>query len=116
MATIPYNLIVKENNSDKFYNVLSEVTSIVTHRADQKFALELDKFIAYIESTRLETLRLRREYLIEMVLIGSLWNRYISNALPSFRGQRFRAYLGTLLVISSGFACRFFRNGAFYQR
>ena len=81
MATIPYNLIVKENNSDKFYNVLSEVTSIVTHRADQKFALELDKFIAYIESTRLETLRLRREYLIEMVLIGSLWNRYISNAL-----------------------------------
>lgn len=83
MATIPYNLIVKENNSDKFYTALEIVTNEIADKAEIKFKYILDSFIKYILNNNIENIRLRQEYMIELVLIGSLWNRYISNALGS---------------------------------
>ncbi len=81
MATIPYNLIVKDTNSDKFYSELDIVTNKIANQAEIRFHTILDSFLRFITENKIETTRLRQEYLIELVLIGSLWNRYISNAI-----------------------------------
>lgn len=83
MKSFPYNLKNDSENSDEFYRRLEHITDELYIKAEKEFGNYINSFIHYIDINSIEEIRFRNEYIIELIMIGVLWNRYINNARKS---------------------------------
>ncbi len=83
MREFPYYLQCEKENSDEFYSTLEIVTDELYIKAEKEFGNHINSFGNFITQKSIEPLRFRNEYIIELIMIGVLWNRYINNALKS---------------------------------
>lgn len=97
MSITPYNLLLGENNSDKYYEIIAALSERIILDAENQLAGIINEYEQYILNSSTEKKRKRNEYIIEAMIIGVLWNMYISNAMASqFVINKFSQALSTL--------------------
>ncbi|MDD3125433.1 MAG: DUF116 domain-containing protein [Candidatus Kapabacteria bacterium] len=77
---VPYNLKSTEGDSGKFYKKLQNVTAEIERYA-VRFNPVIASFKAFLAENNSEIIRHDAEYMIEYLMIGMLWNRYIAYAM-----------------------------------
>lgn len=76
MKPIPYNLKKQENDSSTFYKELETFTTSFLAKSNQEFAFVIQSYCHFITNRKIEKLRHRDEYLLEMLMLGVFWNQY----------------------------------------
>ncbi|MDP4190461.1 MAG: DUF116 domain-containing protein [Bacteroidota bacterium] len=76
IKTITYNLMRNEENSDFYYNEISNFTDAVLLKADDRFRPLVKLYMEYIRQNSLENLRSEHEYLFEFISLGVYWKIY----------------------------------------
>ncbi|WDV46402.1 DUF116 domain-containing protein [Clostridiaceae bacterium M8S5] len=76
-----YSLCGYGNNSNNYYNNISSFTDIVTQRLQKSGSFYIKGFKSYLSDNNLESLRSDEEYLLELLVIGVLWNIYLKRAI-----------------------------------
>jgi hypothetical protein len=90
----PYNLEPETEKDANFYADLRIAADEIYICADDTLGEIIDDYSNFITHRKAEKLRYKREYLIEAIMIGVLWNRYVCNALALNRAI---AQIGALL-------------------
>lgn len=76
-----YSLLLEnEQNSDTYYNEISEISMKVANMLNIQGKEYVDEYIEFIRTNNIEILRSFNEYGIELLLIGVLFIEYIDNA------------------------------------
>ncbi len=83
MSIFPYNLTLNESNSDKYFDIIADVSERAILDAEKNFAGIVNEFEIFLAKENIDLKRSRNEYLIDLLMIGTLWNVYISNAMAS---------------------------------
>jgi hypothetical protein len=86
MHSNTYTLINNNNNSDTFYNILSNYTDLILSNSFNKLGFILDGYYSFISRKNLEKLRTKEEYLLEYISIGIFWHNYAAKArkMPNY--------------------------------
>jgi len=85
MKFLTYNLANNQCNSDKFYETVSKLTDEITVDLKIIFLETTLRYSQFVENKNIEKLRKPDEYLLELLMLGVLWNTYYqhSQAFPS---------------------------------
>lgn len=79
MEELIYTLTSKENDSDKYYNIIKEVCKGVKDLIIKWGDHYINDFMKFIKSNDIEKLRSKEEYSIEFMLIGVFIQEYVDN-------------------------------------
>lgn len=79
-----YNLIRGED-SKEYYIIIKKVSKDMKEYLNINCEDIVSEFMEFIKMNNIETLRSKEEYGIEVILIGVMWNEYISNAIKNKR-------------------------------
>lgn len=77
---ITYSLTGKQNDSSGFYSELSLFTDLIIRDLNQETEKYLTDFCHFVDENKVEKLRSRNEYLVELLMIGVYWNNYSGKA------------------------------------
>jgi uncharacterized protein len=81
MNAVTYSLKQDKNNSQEYYDKIRELTDEVIVHSTEILEPLINEFMDYLQNYELEQLRDRREYLLELISFGVLWNSYAHTAL-----------------------------------
>jgi hypothetical protein len=77
---ITYSLSGYRENSSGFYTSLSDFTDLIISNLNPETERVITDFSYFVEENKVENLRSRNEYLVEILMIGVYWNNYSANA------------------------------------
>lgn len=80
MEVLTYSLRNNRENSDLYYNEITEITDMALNEAEKHFGYLVDLFIPYIEQNSIEKLRSREEYIYELMSVGVYFSIYAERA------------------------------------
>lgn len=80
MEIVTYDLKIDHDNSDRFYRDISLFTDEVISAVFSYSQEIIDDYMHYINKTEYEKLRGKKEYLLEFLILGILWNNYADNS------------------------------------
>lgn len=78
---VTYSLQGRHHNSDKFYEEINYFTKEVILRIEENSKDLIQDYMKYVECSRVEEVRGILEYELEFLMLGVLWNAYISKAM-----------------------------------
>jgi len=80
---ITYSLAGNQNDSTGFYIDLSHFTDLVINNLNLETENHITDFCQYVNEYKIENLRSRNEYLVELLMIGMYWNNYSGKAVKT---------------------------------
>lgn len=80
MSFKTYSLKLENKSSIDYYEDSKVAKDLFMNKVSNKCSEFINEFMMFIESNKIEKLRSREEYLIEIILIGIFLNEYIDNA------------------------------------
>ena len=80
MTTITYSLTGRHQNSNAYYDTISEFTNKVLTEAENSLYRLLDKYLKYISECKTEKERSRQEYIFDFLILGTFWTKYTNAA------------------------------------
>ncbi len=81
METITYSLKNGKKNSEDYYREVRKFTNDVVLKSAYTLMPHIDECITYLRKYRLEEIRKKEEYLLELLSFGILWSSYANQAL-----------------------------------
>jgi len=81
MEAITYSLKLNGNNSEEYYREVRSFADEVFLKAENSVLPIVDEYINYVSDFKLEEVREKEEYLLELLSFGILWRTYASRAL-----------------------------------
>jgi uncharacterized protein len=81
--SITYSLTGNQNDSSGFYSELSLFTDLIIRDLNPETEKYLTDFCHFVDENKVEKLRSRNEYLVELLMIGVYWNNYSGNAVKT---------------------------------
>jgi hypothetical protein len=82
-AGVTYSLIEKEQNSGSFYLMLNIFTDLVLDSSATKLGSIVSDYYQWLQNNKIEKLRSKDEYTLELIALGVFWNNYASKALQT---------------------------------
>lgn len=82
--TVTYNLKGTNCNSDRFYQNLTVFTDRILEESGS-LMLIADDYCSFVQKNRLEPLRTKEEYLLELIMTGIFWRNYFHKAEKTAR-------------------------------
>ncbi len=80
MNIFPYRLDIIHQNSDHFYTALKEAADASELLLKKRLGKYVNGYIEYLESHNIESLRTEKEYMLDLLILGVLWNEYSAYA------------------------------------
>ena len=77
---ITYSLLDESGSSNKFYIDIAGFTDLSVLEANISLKQYVDSYYSFLEKNKLEILRSKNEYLLELMMIGIFWSNYIQKA------------------------------------
>jgi uncharacterized protein len=84
-AAVTYSLVEKEQNSGSFYIMLNVFTDLVLDSAYIKLGNSIDDYTKWLTNNKIEKVRSKEEYILELITLGIFWNNYASKAIQTNR-------------------------------
>ena len=81
MKEITYLLCKNNDNSNKYYEIVSAFTDEVVKNINNISGKYINEFMKYIYENKIENLRSKPEYILEILMLGVFWENYINKAL-----------------------------------
>ena len=78
---LPYDLKAGDVTSNRFYQILSKYCEELLYKIYPATNSVVEDFQRFLHQGKIEKVRYKQEYCVEYIMIGVLWNRYISVAL-----------------------------------
>jgi len=80
MEYLTYSLKLENTDSDEYYKLVSQISKDFTEKGLRDTLDIIEEFMCFIEKNKIENIRSKEEYFIELVLIGLVIKEYTSNA------------------------------------
>ena len=81
MEAVTYNLKTANSDSEEYYQEIRKFTDEVLLYAEKTISPFVDEFMSYIDKYKIEELRGKEEYILELLSFGILWRTYATYAL-----------------------------------
>lgn len=85
---ITYSLKLKDKDSDDYYKSISKFTDEVLEEMEVLLGKVVEGFMGYIEKNSIEILRSKNEYLLELLILGVMWQVYCDKAVKTLKVPR----------------------------
>jgi hypothetical protein len=77
---VTYSLLNGQDFSDEFYSDILHFTDKILSEARPELEWYIANYMEYISENKIETLRTREEYILELIIVGVLWSNYMPHA------------------------------------
>ncbi|HPI38026.1 MAG TPA: DUF116 domain-containing protein [Ignavibacteriaceae bacterium] len=81
MEAVTYSLQTENKDSEEYYGEIRKLTDEVLLYAEHTISPYVDEFISYIKEYKIEKVREKEEYILELLSFGILWRIYAPYAL-----------------------------------
>ena len=81
MKSVAYTLLDSDLNSNAYYYEVGKFTDEVIAKAESILSPEIESYINYLNEYKLERVRMKEEYILELLSFGVLWHTYSRIAL-----------------------------------